>query len=501
MKLYNSISAVATAFILLTGCQDKDYEISSPILSPISADDLKGSLVDNDYVWTWSSNPGKQMQVTLLGNGQIVSTETVDANTYTHRNVDTNIPYTYIFKLTDGTNFSSGVIKNFTRTGASAVKGIVMTQVEKQNATYDALVEWTSPEDADKVRFSAVAGSRKVETELSPSVNTYTIENVVDGEEWNVTLTAVNGEGTSLPASSSLRIGKTAIGFLSEYATPEELIADGDDDEASAWLWLKAEYPAASYVYFGDVKSTEDLAPFRVLFWLRDLEDRPEDDVFNMPAVVADATPVISEWYAAGGNLLLWSHATAYIGTLGRLSTEMLRTNDRNINLGRGGWNGDTWMMAVQLHPGSRFKKDHSSHPIFKGMDVIENDRTKLIPFKGAGWTEDHNCLYFNIPSVITGLGNQDEACYNAITQTYGIYPLGTWDSQIDWVSQLNVWEARQGDTKFKGTVICIGNGGCEFSLKNADGTPDKSAYPKNNPYQGNVLKLAKNSLEYLKTR
>ena len=33
------------------------------------------------------------------------------------------------------------------------------------------------------------------------------------------------------------------------------------------------------------------------------------------------------------------------------------------------------------------------------------------------------------------------------------------------------------------------------------DGTPDKSAHPKNNIYQDNVLTLAKNSLEYLKTR
>lgn len=255
------------------------------------------------------------------------------------------------------------------------------------------------------------------------------------------------------------------------------------------------------YIYFGDISSSKDLSPYRVLFWLRDLEDRSEDDVFNMPSTVNEATPYVREWYADGGNMLLWSHATAYVGTLGRLQTDMLRSNDHAIGLGRGGWNGDTWMMAVQLHPGSRFKKDASTHPIFKGMDVITNDRTKLIAFKGAGWTEDHNCLYFNLPSVLTGLGNQDEACYNAITETYGIIPLGTWDSQIDWVSQLNVWEARQGNTEFRGTIICVGNGGCEFSLKNADGTPDISAYPKNNPYQENVLRLAKNSLEYLKTR
>ena len=81
------------------------------------------------------------------------------------------------------------------------------------------------------------------------------------------------------------------------------------------------------------------------------------------------------------------------------------------------------------------------------------------------------------------------------------MFPLGTWDSQIWWVSQMNVWEAQQGNTEFKGTLLCIGNGGCEFSMKNPDGTPDKSARPKNNIYQDNVLTLAKNSLEYLKTR
>ena len=120
---------------------------------------------------------------------------------------------------------------------------------------------------------------------------------------------------------------------------------------------------------------------------------------------------------------------------------------------------------------------------------------------KGPGWTEDHNCLFFNIPAVLTGQGNQEMACYSILTDTYGIYPLATWDSQIDWVSQLNIWEARQGNTDFKGTVLCIGNGGCEFSMKNDNGTPNISAYPKNNVYQDNVLKLAKNSLEYLKTR
>lgn len=190
-----------------------------------------------------------------------------------------------------------------------------MTQIEKENAGYDALVEWTPSDDASELYFTAKAGERNLNVTLSGNTTSYLIENVKDSEEWNVTVTANNADGKSLPATGSLKIGKTAVGFLSEYPTENELIANGDDDEACAWLWLKSEYPTAKYIYFGDINSVGVLDPYRVVFWLRDLEDRPEDDVFNMPETVSNATPYVREWYANGGNLLLWSHATAYIGS------------------------------------------------------------------------------------------------------------------------------------------------------------------------------------------
>lgn len=502
MKLFKYITiSMSLTALTLVSCQNKDIEIVEPIVSPISADQISGSLQGNDYIWTWPSLGNKSMQVQIMSGSLIISTNNAEGESFTHYNVDTNIPYTYIFKVTDGINLSTGVVKYYTRPGASAISGITMAQIDNPDGSYSAKVTWDKPANADYVNFSASAGAKTISERLSASVTEYEIPGVLENEEWNVTLIAENNEGTSLPSSSSLLIGKTAIGFLSIYPDPETLIAQGDDDEACAWLWLNSEYPAAKFIYFGDIVSTDQLSPYRVLFWLRDLEDVDEDVVFTMPEVVNNATPYIKEWYTNGGNLLLWSHATVYVGAIGRLDMNMLKTNDRSIAAGRGGWNGDTWKMAVELHPGSKFKKDASSHPIFKGLDYETTDRTKLIAFKGGGWTEDHNCLFFNLPSVITGIGNQEEACYNEIVNTYGIIPLGTWDSQIDWVSQLNVWEARQGNTEFKGTILCIGNGGCEFSLKNADGSNDISAYPKNNPYQGNVLQLAKNSLEYLKTR
>ena len=482
--------------LILTACQDKDIDREAMKLSAPDAAQITGSLSGDDYTWTWPAQNG-QMQVVIYRNGTLSASETVSGNSFTQKNVPTNVPFEYVFKLTDGTNFSTGVIKNYLREGATTINGVQMSQVDKAGG-YDALVEWNKAADASSILFTATNGKKTINETLSGSATSYVISDVETGDTWEVTLVAQNEKGTSLSTKSSLRIGKTAIGFLSVYATPEELIENGDDDEASAWLWLHETYPTAQYLYFGDIKSIDDVDPYRVLFWLRDLEGVGEGEVFAMPEVVETATPIIKEWYKEGGSLLLWSHATVYAGHLGRISLDEMKNNDRAIGTGFGGINNDVWRMAVELYPDHKFKKDHSTHPIYKGLEIETNADTKLIAFKGPGWTEDHNCLFFNLPSLWTGIGNTEEACYTQCTQTYGIYPLGTWDSQIWWVSQLNVWEAQQGNTEFKGTLLCIGNGGCEFSMKNDDGTPDKSANPKNNSCQGNVLKLAKNSVEYL---
>ena len=491
---------ITMAVFLLSACQDKDYDIQEAKIQPISSDAITGQLQGDDYVWIWTQQENYDMQVTLYVDGTMNGSVVVSGSSYTHSNVDTNVEYTYVFKLTDGENYSSGVVKSYMREGATQISGLTMSQVDKEGG-YDVLVEWDQPTDAETVLFTATNGTRTISQTLDASQVTYTITDVEVEETWTVTLVAQNSKGVSLSTSTSLRVGKTAIGFLSVYPTEEELIANGDDDEASAWLWLKSEYETAQYVYFGDITSTETLEPYRVLFWLRDLEDVDESEVFDMPQMVDDATPYVQSWYKDGGSLLLWSHAVPYISNLGRIDASLLKSNDYAIGTSSGAWNDDEWSMAVELNPGSSFKLDFSSHAIYKGLNVETTDRTKLITFKGPGWTEDHNCVFYNIPASLTGLDNQEEECYTLLTEQYGIYPLGTWDSQIDWISQLNVWEAQQGNTDFKGTVLCIGNGGCEFSMKNEDGTPDISAYPTNNSYQDNILQLAKNSLEYLKTR
>ena len=307
---------------------------------------------------------------------------------------------------------------------------------------------------------------------------------------------------------------ESAIAFLSEYATPELLVNEGDDDEACAWLWMHEQYPEARFLYFGDIHTAEDLAPYKALFWLRDIESGDTTDVFTFPACVSEATPLLADWYRHGGNIILWGHAVVYIEQLGRLpeGTYAAPEHDLMMDCGAGRLDQGHWLLATQLYPGQTFKKDHSTHPLFEGLPIYTNNDVRGFMVKGPGWTEDHNCVFFNYPSILTGRSWEQEICYTLLTDYFGIYPLATWDSQIWWVSQLNVYELRKGQTDYEGRALCIGNGGCEFSMKsyeqvgtNEKGEPvfavhkDVSACPTNNIYQANILRMAKNAIEYMR--
>ena len=496
---------VAATLSVLTCCDDKVEDIvvkSEPLtLNNFSTRFITGEEADLGITWKWSLLPDNvQMDITVLREGRPFTHELTRATSIVQKNIEANVRYDYLFRLFDGTNYSDAILKTYTREGAATLTGLTVSQQEGANG-YEALLSWTPSFDATEILVEATNGNRQESLTVKASDCSAIIGGIAEGEAWTFTLTARNDKGSALPVTTTLRAGKQRVAFLSNYATPEELVANGDDDEASAWLWFHAEYPNSRYLYAGDITSKAVLDDLRVIFYIRDLDIGTENDVWNQPAPLQTATPFITEWYREGGNLVLWQHAVTFITDLGRIDRDLLRSNDRRITIDQGSWNQAQWYMAVQINPGSYFVEDFSGHPIYKGVDVRTEGRSKFVTVKGPAWTEDHNCCFFNIPNRLTGISDQDPRCYDELTETYGIYPLAVWDSQIDWVSQLNVWEARQGNTDFHGTVLCVGNGGLEFSYKNADGTPDKSAYPKNSPFQATVLQIAKNTIEYLKTR
>ena len=467
---------------------------------------VKGELNGYDYTLSWPQPAaGMTMNVAIYRGGSMIqSSEAQTTNNLTIKNVETGDEYWFVLRLSDGTNQSEGSVVKYTRPGASKVKNLSLAQVEKADATNKLEITWDAVADAENYELTASNGSKTVNENLSASTTSYTIDPVQFGDTWNVTIVATNKEGKAIPQTASLLIGKTKYAFVSYYKTAEDLVANGDDDEASAWLWFKATQPEdkVKYIYFGDIKSLQDIEPYRMLFYIRDVETGKAEDVWANPESAETAAPIISEWVKNGGNMLLWSHAVTYIGTIGRIDNKVLKGVGNAIGCGEGGMNGDLWKMGASVNTG-KFSKDYTTHPIYKGVNTERNSAgIALVPCKGAGWTEDHNCLFFDIPATLTGLDNTTEECYNSLTTEYGIYPLGTWDSQASWVSQLNVWEATVGTkVDYKGTILCIGNGGMEFSMKNADGTPDKSANPKNNSEQATILKIAQNCIDYLMSK
>lgn len=515
--------------LTFAACQDKDFDIQPAKVQPIEASQFTCELQGDDYVISWPASTGLYgVQVTTLkGETPQGNTSVVGDTKFVHKDMPTNVDYTYVIKAMDEKgNLSTGAILKYTRKGADPITDVTLVQIDKVGG-YDMSISWAKGNGLSSVKLTATNGSRNISETLPGTATSYLVSDVKEGEEWNIKLIAENAEGPSLSAKSSLKIGKTKIGYLSIYDTVEELVANGDDDEVAGWAWLSKEYVSAEFVPFSSIKNASDLESFRVLFWMRDIEviGGLENAVFNMPQVVLDATPAIKTWYHNGGSLLLWGHAGPYIGHLDRLIEGAWRAPGSDFgvgfNDGPGNYNPDRWSLAVCLSPGENsFQKEHINHPLFKGMRDVEYNvwgRTTLVPFKSGGWTEDHNCLFFNYPSKITGLGNQDEACYDNLVNKFGIIPLGTWDSQINWIGQFNVWEAGRCEQHvidkvspavtipaIHGTVICIGNGGCNFNMKDRDGSfqRDLDKLPSsNNGYQDNINRLAKNALEYLKTK
>ena len=117
--------------LALCACQDKDFERESMKLDAIDENVIESELQGDDLVWTWPENTGLDMQVVVYANDTKFSSEIVNGNTYTQKLVDTNIKYTYVFKLTDGSNFSQGVVKEYLRPGATKIASVQLSQVEK----------------------------------------------------------------------------------------------------------------------------------------------------------------------------------------------------------------------------------------------------------------------------------------------------------------------------------------------------------------------------------
>ena len=270
-RLFNKIGTGLLSVLLFAACQDKDLPGSGEMqLSTPDASSISGTLTGEnqyDYTLTWGeSAQGATMNVAVFKNGtQIQGLTPSTGNTFTLKNLETNQLYEFLFKHAKDGALSNGTMTSFTRPGATAPTDLKMDQVDVSEDEHNLNITWKGSSDATSyiLYLENGDGSR---TEIATVEGTsYLLEDVVIKERWKATLIAQNSEGKALPIEGSAKIGGKIPAFLSEYATPEELIANGDDDEASAWLWFQENYPKGEYLYFGDINTFEDIEDYRML--------------------------------------------------------------------------------------------------------------------------------------------------------------------------------------------------------------------------------------------
>ena len=283
------------------------------------------------------------------------------------------------------------------------------------------------------------------------------------------------------------------IAMVGSYASYEELLSAGDDDEIAAAQWFN-NYEG-TYISTAEIADgTADLSQYKAL-WIA--IDRVTTDIntFRSECLGGEkgflnetVKSAITNFYKNGGNLLLTNHACILLKDFGRIDRD-----PENVTFAKGVDNQDvidvnvvlgTWADAPQTY-------DHSGDPLYEGITMETAQRPngkeyKIFHMTGPGWKEDHNCFWhFDDAYDGPATGNGDPNHYKELYNLWQVTPLGMWPHIEDYYGgAIARWDAN--DT-YKGKCITIGIACYEWNQNNTK-----------NPYQGNIERLTYNALNEL---
>lgn len=465
MKRKQLIYSLAS-LLLLSGCYDREENAVAPIVGEVS--NLEYKVDDDTLRVTWAlPSHDADLQVKVSGTD---GTAVVAGNptSYKYGVIKVGKDYRFTFKVMDADgNISTGQTIAFTREGGASVQNVVTRQIE---GTKDIQIEWTLP--AEKLSKVEVRYEDK-KVELAGDAVTYTIANASD-KKYTIGVVSFNDKGQSSESVfTDIRVGKTKVAFLGVASTRDGIT---DDDEKAAADWFFRNYPTGTYLSFDEIAAGADLSQYRVLWWIRDSQQTIDLPAQSLAPAVVEA---IKKFHADGGGLLLNTHAVSYLYTIGRMKAKFAT----EFASGDGSDNGDTWNMNVYIGKAH----DETSHPLYRGLEWKWMDGKKVIPLMGAGWKENHNCIYKDL-CMYYGMNNDDENAYAKISEESQIRILATWDGINDYFMMANYETLPTKECK--GTAIAIGIGAFEWNQNSGA-----------NPYQKNIERTTHNAIEYLKTK
>lgn len=224
---------------------------------------------------------------------------------------------------------------------------------------------------------------------------------------------------------------------------------------------------------------------------------------FNAATITA-----LKNYVAAGGNLYLSKQATELLYMMGRIGYEP--------SYGNGGYakGGDVWRInpVLGLWPYCGEKKDNTNHPIFAGLELVqqgevlerkleyEGEEVPNVPFYaydmvGEDARTDNNCFWIDymrkdpatggaMPETegVTHYQNDNQLRYDDFVADWNCKPLACWGHVLDYCAPgIIEW---YGETEGAGTIITNGFAAYQWG--------------KTNSRIANVQKLTENIINYL---
>jgi hypothetical protein len=308
----------------------------------------------------------------------------------------------------------------------------------------------------------------------------------IDYSGLSVDFTVKNGS-TTTAYTVKVVVGENPLKLIliGEAATINDIT---NPEIKTAYQWALTNYGAkAKYIAFGDLTS-EDTKSAKVIWWHQDSSPR------TMPAAAtaSGVKTLITNFYKGGGNLLLTTHASAYLVELGRLTADYMPTGGGDGATANA--NPDNWGLSFE---NDSYDAGNASHPLFAGLtytDVTFEGLTyRSIMLIDGGLKRDHAYFWdFNQIQAIKDLV-PDPAAPNArknkFQEVTGSVVRGSfeWDPAANGVEIGTVVEFKpQGN--YLGTAIVISVGGYEWYQSDN----------RTNTFHSNIEGITANAIKYM---
>lgn len=272
----------------------------------------------------------------------------------------------------------------------------------------------------------------------------------------------------------------------------EENMEDLHSEIKTAYQWAIDTYGnKAEYIPFSEL-TAESIETANVV-WFQLL------DTVNMaiPAEAeGEALSVLTDYYKAGGNVLLSTHASNYLINLGRISEDYGPTGGGN----GANWNenGDNWGISYSKINDTVdwYASGNEDHELFQGLttsDVsFEGFTYPAIYLVDGGYKKDASLLWdFNWVTPIVDATpepavNQRKELFETTTNSV-VRASFEWDPAANGVELGTIIEWNP-DGAYQGIALSISLGAYEWYYQDGD----------DNTWEGNVKGLTQNALNYL---